>query len=211
MAAAPATVPAFKKSRLFMAVPSSKDHSADSECRTLSGGSYRAQRRMCVLERSLGERVVGVQSTGMGKKVQQINGTVVAHNFNPRGDVEGMMVETGTRTIQVNLPKHGGKVIPVGGVAALDVAAHDSDGSHQVFELREEADVVEGKVMRFNHSRHGEVNGYVLEGDIFVHMKPDGARREKIRIGQRIHASGQRRVGKDSIVIEADKVKVIDS
>ncbi|HEY0253595.1 MAG TPA: hypothetical protein VGC41_18810 [Kofleriaceae bacterium] len=147
----------------------------------------------------------------MAKKVQKIQGTVVAHNLSPRGDIEGMMIETALRTVQVNLPKHGGTIVPVGQLAAIDVEGHDSEGSHDVFLAREASDSVEGKVVRLNHSRHGEVNGYVLEDGTFVHTKPDGARRLKIKVGAQISASGERRVGPHATVIEADTVKAVKS
>lgn len=63
-----------------------------------------------------------------------------------------------------------------------------------------------GKVVRLNYARHGEVNGYQLEDCTFVHVKPEGAKRYKLRVGDRLTATGERRTGADAIVVEATKV-----
>lgn len=149
----------------------------------------------------------------MGKtpksRTQQLQGIVLAHNLSPKGHVEGVLVATSKGTVQLNLPKHGeaGPRFAVG--TQIDAAAvldDDGDGEHPVYELAEAPRAVHGTVVRFNYARHGEVNGYHLDGGVFVHVKPDGARRYKVKPGNAIAAEGEARPGPDATVLEATRV-----
>lgn len=143
----------------------------------------------------------------MAKKKLSLTGKVVAHNYSPKGEIEGLMVDTKDGLAQLNLPKHGGPIVDIGKKISLEVDPHDQEGDHPVYLMAESPDTLEGRVERFNYSRHGEVNGYHLANGTFVHVKPDGARRSKVAIGDRIRASGQRKQGAHAIVIETDAVK----
>lgn len=140
----------------------------------------------------------------MAKPIQ-IRGTLVARNLSPHGEWEGVLVDVDGDVVQVNLPKHGGK-LPGDGQVELTVVKHDKRGKHLVYELAEAVAPVEGKIERFNYSRHGEVNGYHLDSGPMVHVKPDGARKAKLKIGDVIRASGELREGTDGTVVEAEAV-----
>ena len=143
----------------------------------------------------------------MAKPIQ-ITGALVAYNLSPRGDHEGVLVETEDGIVQVNFPKHGDGInAVVGAQVELTVVRHERKGKHQVYELAEADAPVTGKVVRFNHSRHGEVNGYQLDSGEMVHVKPDGAKRSKVAVGDTITAEGERRRGDHGTVIEAERVK----
>lgn len=141
-------------------------------------------------------------------KPTQLTGTIVAYNLSPHGDHEGVLLETEDGVVQVNFPKHGeGINAVVGAQVELSVERHDKKGKHKVFELVEHDGPVTGKVVRFNHSRHGEVNGYQLDSGEMIHVKPDGAKRSKVAIGDTITAEGEYRRGDHGTVIEASRVK----
>ena len=147
-------------------------------------------------------------------KAAHVRGTIVAQNFSPKGHVEGVFVELrdGAGVVQLNLPKHAtpepDAKLAVG--TTIDRAAErddDGDSDHPVYVAREPDDgMAAGVVVRFNHARHGEVNGYHLDDGRFVHVKPDGARRYKVRVGDRIAAKGETRIGSAVTVIEATHV-----
>lgn len=47
-----------------------------------------------------------------------------------------------------------------------------------------------GKVVRFNHARHGAANGVVLDTGDFIHTRPEGLARLKIKVGDTVEADG---------------------
>ena len=49
---------------------------------------------------------------------------------------------------------------------------------------------IEGVVKYLNDSRHGEVNGAVLDNGNFVHLGPKGAKRVKLAIGEKLVVEG---------------------
>lgn len=151
--------------------------------------------------------------SGMPKKrpsTSVLRGRVLSHNISPKGHVEGILVENDAHVVQVNFPKHAAtnlvKRHPVDSAVELAVEREDDEGDHPVYVARAVAAQVSGTVVRFNYALHGEVNGYQLDDGTFVHVKPDGARRYKIAIGDRVLASGDRREGEDAVVMEAEQV-----
>ena len=47
-----------------------------------------------------------------------------------------------------------------------------------------------GKIAQFNFARHGEPNGYVLDTGHFIHVRPDGCKRLKLKVGDAVQADG---------------------
>jgi hypothetical protein len=49
-----------------------------------------------------------------------------------------------------------------------------------------------GKVVRFNYARHGEKNGVgvVLDSGDFIHLKPEGFEKMKLKVGDHVAANG---------------------
>jgi len=47
-----------------------------------------------------------------------------------------------------------------------------------------------GNVTRFNYARHGAANGVVLDTGDFIHLKPEGMARLKLKIGDKVEADG---------------------
>jgi hypothetical protein len=143
-------------------------------------------------------------------KTRALRGTVVAHNISPKGHVEGALVETPEGIAQLNFPKHGAEELArsakVGASIDLAVELEDDEGDHPVYRANESSGVVTGAVVRLNYARHGEVNGYHLDDGMFVHVKPDGAKRYKLHVGDQITVEGVRRRGDAAVVLEPDKL-----
>lgn len=47
-----------------------------------------------------------------------------------------------------------------------------------------------GKVVRLNHARHGAANGFVLDTGDFIHTRPEGMARLKVKVGDTVEADG---------------------
>lgn len=143
-------------------------------------------------------------------KSSTLRGKVIAHNISPKGHIEGVLLRTSTDTVQVNLPKHRESELSarmkIGDQVELVVEPADSEGEHPVYMVTDSAARTEGIVKQLNYTRHGEVNGYRLQDGTFVHVKPDGARRAKVQVGDRIAADGVRIVGDHAVVLETDRV-----
>jgi len=62
---------------------------------------------------------------------------------------------------------------------------------------------IEGVVKYLNYTRHGEVNGAVLESGDFVHLGPKGAKLVKLAIGEKLSMVGAAAtMGDGHLVIE---------
>jgi hypothetical protein len=136
-------------------------------------------------------------------------GKVVAHNLSPKGHVEGALIETPRGLAQLNFPKHDDEFAAAAQIgAAIDLAAEleADDGDHPVYRACAASRAVTGNVVRLNYALHGEVNGYHLDDGTFVHVKPDGAKRYEVRVGDRITVEGHRRVGTAAVVFEPEQL-----
>lgn len=69
-----------------------------------------------------------------------------------------------------------GKLVSVDGAVPAKVKAKDVGYS--------------GTIARLNYAKHGAPNGYVLDSGDFVHVKPDGFARLKLKVGDRVKALG---------------------
>jgi hypothetical protein len=143
-----------------------------------------------------------------------LRGKVSAFNISPKGHIEGAIVETATGAIQINFPKHEAEALiramRVGAELALEADFETDEGDHPVYLATGNgaADAeASGTVVRLNYALHGEVNGCHLDDGTFVHTKPDGARKYKLRVGDKLKATGERRTGTDAVVLEAHAVE----
>src|SRR5579863_936247 len=118
----------------------------------------------------------------------QINGTVESFNLNRHGGIDGMMVKTNDRTVQVNLAPDVGVLVSERAAAGAQVKIsgfpEPGEADHDVYELSsltasdgkelklagpddDRFAHIEGTVKRLNYARHGEVDGAVLDsGDL---------------------------------------------
>ena len=141
-------------------------------------------------------------------KPMTVEGRIENINISPRGDLEGILVATGDGTVQVNFDKKGAPVAqwPIGKRVRIPAVLEEDGFAHPVYNAAELGADAVGEVVRLNYARHGEVNGYVLADGVFVHVKPDGAKRYRVKVGDRIRASGERRHGSAADVVDASEV-----
>lgn len=142
---------------------------------------------------------------------RRLQGKVVSFNLSPKGNVEGVLVALESGTAQLNFHGHHGRTLsrlmPAGSTFELNATLDSEDGEHPVY-LVDDADAeASGKVVRFNYALHGGVNGYHLDEGTFVHVKPKGAEKYQIEIGEHVHATGSRHPGADAVVLEASRVE----
>lgn len=143
----------------------------------------------------------------------QLRGKIVSFNISPKGHIEGALVETQDGSAQVNFHKHDGQSLarsmPVGSRFDLKVSFEREDGTHPVYVVDDEEAEAEGTVVRLNYALHGDVNGYHLDEGTFVHVKPKGARKYQMLVGEQVKATGSRHPGTDAVVLEAHAVERI--
>jgi hypothetical protein len=129
---------------------------------------------------------------------------VLNYNFSPKGGVEGLIVDLEGVTSQITCPPHIGtdlaKAVSEGATMQFIVEPEPPSPKgkpvHPVYRLVEiPGDTLEesvsGIVSRLNYAKHGEPNGVVLDTGDFVHLKPDGMRQTKLKIGDRVKAKGE--------------------
>lgn len=170
----------------------------------------RAQRRP-IVRRSLATNAgASVPKKKKRHSTLQVVGTVASLNISPKGSIEGVLVETADGTVQLNFAKHDESVARSTKLGAtIDVSAklETDEGDHEVY-VAKEADVeASGVIARLNYSLHGEVNGCHLADGTFVHVKPDRAKKHKLRIGDKVKATGVCRAGSDAVVLDADSIE----
>ena len=133
--------------------------------------------------------------------------------FSPKGHVEGFMAHADGANAQFVVDKHdeksGAIIASLSSGQRLSVAARLAEPSpkgpadHTVYDLSKIIRVdgalpkkaitqsgYSGKVARLNFARHGAPNGYVLDTGHFIHVKPEGCKRLKLKLGDSIQADG---------------------
>jgi hypothetical protein len=140
-----------------------------------------------------------------------VRGRILSLNISPKGNVEGVLVDTREGPVQVNLPKHAGSTLTSsfqpGAKIDLTTEPEDERGDHPVHRLLATEDEARGTVARLNYARHGEVNGFHLTNGLFIHLKPEGAARHDVHVGETVKVTGARHVGADATVVEAKSVE----
>jgi len=145
-------------------------------------------------------------------KVQEpvlVEGRVSAFNLSPKGQIEGWLLACTEGTVQVNLPKGSEASLSgasVGDAVAVHAVLEEESHAHPVYLLVPEAQRIQGRVARLNYARHGEVNGFVLDDGTFIHLKPEGARKHPVRVGEEVEVQGTRKLGPAAAVLEATTV-----
>jgi len=148
---------------------------------------------------------------------QTLKGVVERFNHSPEGRYEGLLLKSADKVVQVNFPKPMAaeltKAIATGDQSSVRVVAEEAKGDHPVYRLQKLTTAKggeiameqksEGVVKYLNYSRHGEVNGAVLDNGNFVHLGPKGAKLVKLAIGEKLVVEGTAAtMGDGHLVIE---------
>jgi hypothetical protein len=154
---------------------------------------------------------LAAEESSVPKKEQRssrlkLRGKVLAFNISPKGYIEGALVETSAGPAQVNFPKHHAESLSrstrLGANIEIAVRREPDEGEHPVFVAQADEGEFIGNIVRLNYALHGEVNGYHLDDGTFAHVKPEGAKKYKLRVGDKVKAVGERRAGVDAAVLE---------
>jgi hypothetical protein len=145
----------------------------------------------------------------MPKQSKQVavTGTVAQVLMSPKGVVEGALIRSRGRLLQLTVEKHCepaalaqfvvGKRVAV--KACLDESAKAATAEHPVYvvarlpavkTIKHARTRITGNVASMHYSRHGHRNGVVLRTGDFIHLKPHGMDGFKLRIGSAIDAIG---------------------
>ena len=148
-------------------------------------------------------------------------GTIEALNVSPKGFYEGFLLRAGQKLVQINLPKHdlamAEKGLEVGKKITVELESEKPHGEpkHEVFRLLSVAGTngdsatrhFSGRIERLNYALHAEVNGGILDSGDFLHLKPEGARALKLKLGMQVEGRGRTKPMVDGhSVIEAEVV-----
>lgn len=171
---------------------------------------------------------------------ETLRGTVKAVNFAPKGEVDGIILEVGGETVQVNVPPDKaayilgllGEEVEVEVGPEPKVAEHPKGGHpvHKLVAFRGEHESgsaghgekphhpghgepaeVSGRVARLNYAKHGEANGVVLESGDLVHLKPDGMKKAGLGIGDEVTATGKGTTSQTGVkAVDAESVNGVE-
>jgi hypothetical protein len=135
--------------------------------------------------------------------------------YSPKGDVEGGLIESEEGSVQLVLRKDDeltaiaflglrpGQTITV--KATRKGPSVKGKSVHSVFETEELVKVdgrkppkhaslkqsgYSGTVLRVNYARHGEPNGVILDSGDFIHLKPGGMSKLRLKTGDKVRAEG---------------------
>lgn len=144
--------------------------------------------------------------------VTKLTGTFAHIIHSPRGGVEGLLLDVDDGVTQVVLDKDDEKnaalVSTLKSGQQLVLSTDDippskkGPGAHPVRALRKLISVdgktppkpkgftagYSGTIVRLNYARHGAPNGFVLDSGDFIHVKPDGFAKLKLKVGDSVTA-----------------------
>jgi hypothetical protein len=136
--------------------------------------------------------------------------------FSPEGAIEGALIDVDGAVAQLVVDKHdesigaqlraieaGQKIVAV---ASESGPSNKGPSEHPIYALSKLRSVdgakpirakaaplkagYVGSVAAFNYARHGEKNGVVLDTGNFIHLKPEGFAKLKLRVGDRVEVDG---------------------
>lgn len=138
--------------------------------------------------------------------------------YSPKGEIEGVLLSAEGAPVQIVFERHDsespaafegvrpGQTVRVetellgpSPKGAAEHAVHafgrllEVDGRKPSKPSATAAAGYRGTIVRFNYARHGAANGVVLDTGDFIHTKPDGLARLKLKIGAVVTADGDAR------------------
>lgn len=168
------------------------------------------------------------------KSPAAVTGTFRHMIYSPRGDHEGVLLDSDGEPLQLVFDRHdalGGAVfeqVAPGQLVSVDAVPQGpspkGEGEHPVYAFGRLLSIdgqkpakpkaaprgaaYQGRVVRLNHARHGAANGVVLDTGDFIHTKPDGMLRLKLKVGDVVRADGdaQRLADDSGWAVEATQV-----
>jgi hypothetical protein len=150
--------------------------------------------------------------------------------FSPKGAVEGLMLQSEGKPLQLVVEPDRGDSLPLASLRPGQQLAFEAEPpkpspkgkpAHRLLRLHrllsmdghaaaagDAPQTVSGTVVRFNFARHGEPNGVVLDSGDFIHCRPQGMKALSPGIGDKLTATGPARslAGTTGKVVEARRI-----
>jgi len=149
------------------------------------------------------------------RETEILSGRLQQLLFSPKGGIEGLLLSVKSKIVQVSMKQEDahptalqqaiGKTIEL--KAARDHSPKTKHGAHPVYKLRaisklagsaatasDGAPAVHGVVAAIHYSKHGRPNGVILESGEFIHTRPPGMQKLKLKVGSKVSAHGELRM-----------------
>jgi hypothetical protein len=149
------------------------------------------------------------------QKPETLSGRLQQLLFSPKGGIEGLLLSVKSKTIQVSMKQEAvhatalhqavGKSIVL--KASRDHSQKAKHGAHPVYKLHaltklagavapsgDGTPAVHGVVAAIHYSKHGHPNGVILESGEFIHTRPPGMQKLKLKVGSKVTAHGELRM-----------------
>jgi hypothetical protein len=148
------------------------------------------------------------------EKSESLSGRLQQLLFSPKGGIEGLLLLVDSKAIQISMEPGSadanalnaavGKPIEV--KASADHSPKTKDGAHPVYRLDGITKLagksfkangtrpISGIVANIHYAKHGEPNGVILESGEFIHTRPPGMKKLKLRVGSRVVVHGEARM-----------------
>jgi len=163
------------------------------------------------------------------REYEKVQGEFQHVIYSPHGTIEGAMVASGNEGIQLivsddgagNVFRHVAPGAVIGATVEFIGWSSSKAGGHRVYQVDSIQSVdgkrptagkapkrkaaYSGQVVRLNYARHGEPNGVVLDSGDFIHLKPEGFKKLKLKIGDTIEVDG------DSHPLDAEQGYVVEA
>jgi len=149
-------------------------------------------------------------------KAHTLRGQLQQLLFSPKGGLEGLLLTIRNQPLQISMAPGTSDVAtlshavgrPIEVVAVPDHSPKTKDGAHPVYKLKSITKVagkafksnrqrdghVSGVVASIHYAKHGEPNGVILDSGEFIHTRPPGMKKLKLRVGAKVKAQGERRM-----------------
>jgi hypothetical protein len=148
-------------------------------------------------------------------KAESLSGTLEQLLFSPKGDIEGLLIKVGAKSVQISMHHAtvdaralaGAVGKSIGFTALPDNSPKTKKGVHAVYKLdvitkmagkavkfNSDAPSISGVVANIHFAKHGEPNGVVLRSGEFIHTRPLGMKKLKLEVGSKVVAHGERRM-----------------
>ena len=148
-------------------------------------------------------------------KQQSLVGRLQQLLFSPKGAIEGLLMTVDSKPIQVSMEPGTAPASELSAAlesdievkASADQSPKTKDGAHPVYKLNAitriggkpfksngGSDPISGVVAAVHYTKHGEPNGIILESGEFIHTRPDGMKKLKLKLGSKVIAHGELRM-----------------
>jgi hypothetical protein len=123
-------------------------------------------------------------------------------------------MDDGKRVVQINFARDTGgdsaNGLKPGQMVSVNAEKLDDErpSEHPVYSwINQRKGTRKGVVKQINYALHGEPNGVILKTGEFVHMRPEGAKAVKLKVGRSLSVEGDAKtLPNGQTVIEARKV-----